>query len=214
MATDKKPPAKPDPWVTGFGFLVGPIALYFLLIHAFPRLVMTPETYGDYYWDRRYWLMAHTVFGIIATLIGPLQFFTKFRAKNPGLHRLNGMVYLAAVAIAALSALVLASTSRVSEGYQLGLALAAGVWLSTAAMAVMAIRARQIAQHRAWMVRNYTVTFFFIVFFALFDLAKLIGVHPQSDPAVYVFIALLGPLAVVEAILRARGMAGKALERA
>jgi hypothetical protein len=53
------------------------------------------------------------------------------------------------------------------------------------------------------MVRNYTVTFFFITFFVAFDVAQLAG---WSDITVLagplVFACLLVPLLVVEAALR------------
>ena len=55
------------------------------------------------------------------------------------------------------------------------------------------------------MVRNYTITFFFIVFFAAYDIAQYAG---YTDVVAYagplVLGSLLVPLALVELVLRAR----------
>ena len=192
--------------------LLVPLGAYFLIQHAFPRLEMTEAAYTEYYWPRRFWLLAHTVFGLLATLLGPLQFIGRLRSKHPALHRLAGKVYLVSVLVAALCALALAATVQmgepypwVSRSYQWGLVLGAGLWIATGATAYAAVRQRQIARHRAWMVRNYAVTFFFITFIAAFDLALYAGwewIFGYTGPLV--FICLLLPLAVVEAALRGR----------
>jgi uncharacterized membrane protein len=173
---------------------------------------MTEAAYTEYYWSRRFWLLTHTVAGLLATLLGPLQFIRGLRTRHPALHRLTGKVYLTAVLVAAICALVLAATVTIGESYpwtsrsyQVGLVLGAGLWLLTAAIAYAAIRRREVALHRAWMLRNYTVTFFFIAFFAAFDLALYAGwegVVAFTGPLV--FGCLMLPLAIVELALRSR----------
>ena len=192
-----------DPRLMALAFVLVPIAVYFLAKHALPRLEMTEAAYGDYYWPRRFWLFAHTVAGLLATVLGPLQFIRTLRETRPALHRFSGRVYLTAVLVAASCALVLAETSQISTSYKWGLILGASIWLLTGTLAYSAVRRRRYAQHRAWMVRNYTVTFFFITFFVAFDMAQLAG---WSDVTVLagplVFACLLVPLLVVEAALR------------
>lgn len=190
--------------------LLVPIGAYFLLQHALPRLGMTEASYTEYYWPRRFWLFSHTVAGLLATLLGPVQFIRGLRARHPALHRLTGRVYLTSVLIGAICALALAATVTIGEtypwasrSYQAGLVLGAGLWLLTAAIAFTAIRRRQVARHRAWMLRNYTVTFFFITFFAALDLAQYAGwdgVMAFTGPLV--FVCLLLPLAITELTLR------------
>jgi uncharacterized membrane protein len=184
-------------------FVLVPIGAYFLYAHAIPRLAMTEAGYGEYYWDRRGWLLAHTVGGLLATLLGPLQFVSRFRAARPDLHRLTGQVYLTAVLVAACCAFVLAFTSQISTSYVVGLVLGGSLWLVTGGIAYSAARRRDFRTHRAWMIRNYTVTFFFIVFFAAYDAAGALGytdVVTLAGPLV--FACLLAPLVIVEAWLR------------
>ena len=133
--------------------LLVPIGAYFLLQHALPRLGMTEASYTEYYWPRRFWLFSHTVAGLLATLLGPVQFIRGLRARHPALHRLTGRVYLTSVLIGAICALALAATVTIGEtypwasrSYQAGLVLGAGLWLLTAAIAFTAIRRRQVAR--------------------------------------------------------------------
>jgi uncharacterized membrane protein len=192
-----------DPRLLALTLVLVPIAVYFLAKHALPRLEMTEAVYGEYYWPRRFWLFAHTIAGLLATVLGPLQFVRALREAHPALHRFTGKVYLAAVLIAASCALVLATTSQISASYEWGLILGASLWLMTGALAYTAARRHRFAQHRAWMVRNYTVTFFFITFFVAFDVAQLAGwgdVTVLAGPLV--FGCLFIPLLAVEAALR------------
>jgi uncharacterized membrane protein len=206
--------SRPDSLTLFFALLLALLAAYFLLRHALPRLEMTESNYGEYYWPRRFWLLAHTVGGLLATMLGALQFSRSLRARYPGLHRTTGKVYLVAVLAAALCAYVLAVTSQISRSYEWGLIVGASLWLATGALAYSAIRRRQVARHRAWMVRNYTVTFFFIVFFAAYDIAQFAG---WTDVAAYagplVLGCLVAPLAIVEIVLRARGLDARQLQR-
>jgi uncharacterized membrane protein len=203
---------RPSYVAVGLTLLIAPIAAYFLIQHALPRLHMTEAAYTEYYWPRRLWLLTHTVAGLLATLLGPLQFIQPLRVRYPAMHRFTGKVYLTAVLVAATSALWLAATVKLgdaypwtSHSYQAGLVVGAGLWLLTGAKAYFAIRRRDIARHRAWMIRNYTVTFFFITFFAAFDLGLYVGwtgVMAVTGPLV--FACLLLPLAIVEVALRVR----------
>jgi uncharacterized membrane protein len=182
------------------------VAAYFLWKHAFPRLLMTEAAYGDYYWPRRFWLFAHTLAGLVATLIGPLQFIRRLRERRPALHRATGKVYLIAVLVAASCALVLAVTSQISTSYEWGLVLGASLWIATGTLAYAAARQGRFSQHRAWMVRNYTVTFFFITFFVAYDIAQAAGATDVTVLAGPLVIAcLILPLLVVETLLRRKG---------
>lgn len=189
-------------------WLLVPVAGYFLLAHALPKLVPTLAVYTDYYWPRRYGLLAHDVFGLLATLLGPLQFQRWVRVAHPRVHRTLGKVYLGCVLAAALTALYLALTSGIGDLYMLGLAVAAFLWIGTGYEAWRHARARDFVLHREWMVRNYVVTFFFVLFFGLLDLTTWLGIGTFEGMAtVGAWACWLVPLFVTEFLVRRGGVA-------
>lgn len=182
------------------------IGSYFLVKHAFPKLEMSEAVYTDYYWNRRYWLYVHVVSGLGALFLGPMQFVKPLRQRRPVLHRWTGRVYLCSTLAAAISAVWLAYTSPVPQPlYAIGLYGVSGFWVASGWQAWSAIRQRQLPRHRAWMIRNYATTFFFVLFFAFFDGFMALG-WPEADYANAVTWAVwLGiglPLLAVEFALR------------
>lgn len=206
MSHDRHVPAATtgtSPLLRLFYLALVPIGLYFLVAHAFPRLSVTEAGYGDYYWHRRHWLLAHVVFGLVATLLGPLQFMSAIRRAQPALHRWTGRIYLASVALSAGAALYLASTSAVTTAYTAGLLTVASLWLVTGWLAYDRARHGRFADHRRWMIRNYTITFFFILFFAFYDALLLAEVAGwETVASVGVWICWILPLTAVEVWLR------------
>ena len=103
-------------------------------------------------------LIVHAVSASIALLLGPWQFLSGLRRKHPQLHRRTGWAYAAALLIAALSAIRIAphaAAGHVSTARFLSLAFG---WLSTTSMGIVAVRRRQILEHRRWMLRSYALT--------------------------------------------------------
>lgn len=184
--------------------LLAGIAVFFLVRHAFPRLLYSEAAYGEYYWFRAPWLFTHTVCGITATLTGPFQFIPRLRNKYLAFHRILGRIYLVCVFTAAVAAMYLAYTSAINFWYTAGLFTGAGIWIISGAMALRLILKRKTQLHRQWMIRNYVVTFFFIVFFAIYDIFVLSGTDPYNMLLLGVlpWACLLIPLGVTEILLR------------
>ena len=102
-------------------------------------------------------LTIHIVFGMIAILVGPFQFFPSIRKRYPYIHRLTGRLYLLSVLIAAIVAIILAINHNIIVEHRnvfgtglLGLATA---WLLTSGMAFWSIKIRNFVQHREWMIK-------------------------------------------------------------
>ena len=104
-------------------------------------------------------LIPHALAGLTAFLIGPFQFSTRIRQRHLRLHRTLGKVYVAAVIICFPFAILLGSPQALS------IAIAsdsqAVLWLLCTVAAFITARNRQIASHRIWMVRSYSITFLF-----------------------------------------------------
>jgi uncharacterized membrane protein len=183
-----------------------PATIYFLFVHAFPKFIYSEETYGEYYWPRAPWLLTHVIFGVIAILTGPFQFVESFRNKYLKLHRMLGKLYLASTMLAVVSAIYLAATSAITPWYEYGLIAGALIWIYTGALAYVHIKNLRTELHRKMMTRNYVVTFFFIIFFAIYDLFVNNGTDPYDSTMLSVlpWACLFIPLGITEYIIRKR----------
>lgn len=79
--------------------------------------------------------------GGLALIIGPFQFMPRLRDRNRRLHRRLGRVYLIAVALSSLAALVIALGVISGLSGAIGLSLLALTWFFTGLMAYRQIRA-------------------------------------------------------------------------
>ncbi|MGW5720453.1 DUF2306 domain-containing protein [Amycolatopsis sp. NPDC003865] len=153
-------------------------------------------------------LVAHVFTATVALVLGPLQFVPKVRARGR-LHRTLGRVYLlAGVVPSALAAMPVAVWSG-RPLTQVSLTLAAVLWLVTAVLAYRAARRRDFAAHRAWMLRNYALTFLAVTSRVLVPVLLLAQApFGNADPATLIPVGqTLGwvvDLVVVEILLRQR----------
>src|SRR5580692_2592746 len=102
---------------------------------------------------------SHITFGGMALLIGWMQFSKKIRARNPDLHRGLGKAYMVAVVLSAVAGYIIAMSATGGAVCMAGFGLLAIVWLYTDIRGYVAIRRLDIERHRAWMLRNYSLTF-------------------------------------------------------
>lgn len=139
------------------------LAMYYVWRNVGRYLDLSPETYG-YFWPKRAWLWLHLSGGTTAVLLGPLQFVRRVRNAYPQTHRWTGRFYLAGLLCASLGATGLFVTTPLGWTTAYAFAVMIGAWLVTAAMALVAILKGEIEIHRAWMRRNYIITFAFVTF--------------------------------------------------
>jgi uncharacterized membrane protein len=105
-------------------------------------------------------IYTHVFASIAALALGPLQFSAKLRSRRPALHRWMGRLYLGVgVLIGGLAGLFMAVHAFGGIVSQLGFAALAIGWLYTGLRAYRAIRARDVASHRRWMIRNFALAF-------------------------------------------------------
>jgi uncharacterized membrane protein len=101
----------------------------------------------------------HITFGGMALLIGWMQFSKKIRSRNPDLHRGLGKAYMVAVGLSAVAGYIIAMSATGGAVSMAGFGLLAIVWLYTDLRGYVSIRRLDIGRHRAWMLRNYSLTF-------------------------------------------------------
>lgn len=102
---------------------------------------------------------AHIVGGGIALVLGPLQFWRGLRERRPRVHRWIGRTYLAAIGVGGIAALVIAPVNDAGLVGLFGFGGLGALWLVTGWLAYRAIRRRDVATHRAWMMRNFALTY-------------------------------------------------------
>ena len=103
-------------------------------------------------------LIPHTLAGIFALLIGPINFSSRIRQRHLKFHPVLGRIYVISVFIGAATGVALASGR---PGFP-GTCGQAAAWVVCTTAAFITARNRQIVQHRQWMIRSYAVTFTFV----------------------------------------------------
>jgi uncharacterized membrane protein len=99
-------------------------------------------------------LIPHATCGVVAVVLGPFLFSTRFRQRHLFRHRVMGRVYVASIAIAAPTAYFL--EPNIANG------VGGFLWAACTFAAYQTARNRQIQAHRQWMVRSYLFTLNFI----------------------------------------------------
>ena len=149
------------PFVTSKRTLFALLALLTLiafLVHNLP-MFGPASTEAAHVAPFRLWLMLHAPFGIVALVLGPLQFSSTIRRRNLQLHRRIGQTYVCAVTVAAIAAIFI--SFRLDWGITQPVVQAVA-WLVVTLIAWIAARSRNIAQHRIWVARSYGLTFVFV----------------------------------------------------
>lgn len=108
--------------------------------------------------DRPWAFIAHVGFAPVALALVPFQFWSRLRARRPGLHRWLGRTYALAILIAGLGGIALAMTTDAGPVAGTGFGLLAVLWLGVTGQAVRLAMAGRIAEHRNWMIRSAALT--------------------------------------------------------
>lgn len=106
----------------------------------------------------RHLLIPHTLAGMLALLIGPVQFSSRFRQHYLKLHRALGFIYIVSVFVGSYTGIALAAGRPGLPGTS----MQAAAWMVCTTAAFLTARNRQIVAHRQWMARSYAVTFTFV----------------------------------------------------
>jgi hypothetical protein len=183
--------------------VAGLVAVGFVAAFVWPYASLDPARYGPF-WTRRHFLLAHLVPGTAALLLAPVLLWLGLTRSRMAWHRRLGQVYLAAVAASSAAAVGLAVTNPVSVVYGLGLIGLTTAWLATTAMAWFAVRRRDLAQHRDWMIRSAVVTFAFVWFRLVLGAGMALRLGTESERFILAEWSCWSvPLLVTEVLLQA-----------
>ena len=186
------------------------VGVYFVATRVPPYLTIDEARYGPYFWPRAGYLVPHLLAGLVAIVLGPLQFWPRIRNGYPKVHRVTGRTYLAAIVIGSLAGMGLALTSGVTSTYAVGLFSLACAWLVTSAMAFIAIKKRNFIQHKEWMIRSYVVTFAFVVFRLAVDSLTYLEIGDRaSNSTTMAWACWVVPLLLTEMVLQGRKLSAR-----
>lgn len=138
--------------------LAGVIALY-AFATAFVGAPIFPPNLKESFLARPWGIYPHAFFGGVAMILGPFQFHRGLLGRNRARHRTLGQVYVTACLITGTAGLYMAFYSYGGIVTHLGFGGLALALLTTTGLAFRAIKARQVATHREWMIRSYAMVY-------------------------------------------------------
>ena len=199
-------------WVVLLGLLAAGaagLAVKFVWQHAVGFLTWDAARYGRY-WPVRHWMLMHVAAGLVALFCGPLQLGSGLRGAAGRAHRWRGRLYAAGVLIGTVAALSISLFRPTFPGLGPGLTMLAVAWISTTALAVVAIRRGHVELHKELMVRSYVLTCAFVAFRWWAELPILTSLKPPDRFAALGWLCWVVPLMVTELIRFARRIAAPA----
>lgn len=146
----------------------------------------------------------HVLGGGTVLLLGSLQFSRSLRRRYPALHRLAGRIYLIGIVIGGIGGLALAPRSSGGLTAHFGFGILAVLWLFSGAQAFIAIKNGRIDSHRAWMLRNFSLTFGAVTLRIYLGIFGAFGVPFADAYPVVAWIAWVPNLVLVEWYLALR----------
>lgn len=204
--SDRKKTNNIGNWIVKTAIItLGVISLYYLIVRAFPFLIISKEIYNPYYFSRVVWIWPHVLGGVIAMTIGPFQFIPKLRIKYLRFHRISGYIFLISILVSALTLIPLITTSSSNLVIDVGLGIGGIVWLGAVIFAYVAIKNRKIEQHKEWMIRCYMITLAFVVFRVAIDVLSYFQVTNEPDiVALSSWMSWTLPICITEAMIQGK----------
>ncbi|REK85684.1 DUF2306 domain-containing protein [Streptomyces inhibens] len=131
-------------------------------------------------------LVAHIFTTAIAVLTGLAQSWPWLRRRHPAAHRWTGRAYFfAGVFPSALVGIPVVYFTPLGLSNQLSLGVLDVLWFLTGIAGYRAARQRRYADHRVWMIRNYSLTLVAITSRLIQPLVEHLVAAQLSDPVSY-----------------------------
>ncbi|HET8915262.1 MAG TPA: DUF2306 domain-containing protein [Propionibacteriaceae bacterium] len=147
--------------LAGPGWVIMALACVCIVIYASRYLTFDPEVYfpqqREPYLKHEFALGVHVLSGILALLIGPVQFVRRLRRRFVRVHRFMGATYVASATALGVSGLILAPTAYTGWVASAGFTLLDLAMLFTTWTALRMILAGRYGEHRRWMIRSFSL---------------------------------------------------------
>ena len=156
------------------------VAFWFLDSYAFQYLTLERDRFGIY-WARREWVYVHVLAGMLALLLGPIQFWLGLNRREKLLHRILGGGYVLSAFASAGAALYLARHTDFGWVFGMGMTSMAVAWILSTTLATISICLHLVEQHREWITRSYVLTFGFVTFRVFTIALQVVGVGTTLD---------------------------------
>jgi uncharacterized membrane protein len=180
-------------------FLCLGVALYAVVAYSvFPMGALVHPEMGATFREHAPAMYLHIFGATFALALGPFQFSARLRARRPQVHRWMGRLYLGVGVLAGgVAGLYVAQFAYGGVVSRAGFSLLALAWLYTGWRAYAAIRAGDVTQHRAWMLRNFALTLAAVTLRLYLPFAFLSGLPPQSAYAAIAWLCWVPNLLAV-----------------
>ena len=146
---------------TGPGWVIMALACVWIAGVVSENLAFDPDVYfseqREVYLRLEFALGVHVLCGMLAVLIGPLQFVRRLRRRFVRAHRACGAVYLASATGLGVTGLILAPTAYTGPLTSLAFTLLGLATLFTTWTALRMILAGRYGEHRRWMIRSFSL---------------------------------------------------------
>jgi uncharacterized membrane protein len=184
--------------LAGPGWVIMTLACIYIVITVSRYLTFDPEVYfaqqREAYLQHEFALGVHVLSGVLALLIGPLQFVGRLRRRFVRVHRFLGATYVAAATALGVSSLILAPTAYTGLVASAGFTVLDLAMLFTTWTAVRMILAGRYGEHRRWMIRSFSLIMAGVmlrVWAPLYDALAAAGILDFSFETAYAAIAWL-----------------------
>jgi len=147
-------------------------------------------------------VLIHIGASAVAMALGPFQFVSSLRNRQPSIHRWMGRFYLGGVLAGGTAGFVMATMSQLGMVTHTGFALLAFTWIYTGLRAYQRIRAGDDVEHRRWMIRNFSLTLGAVTLRIYLPVALALGVPFEIAYSAIAWLAWVPNLFVAELIGR------------
>jgi len=148
------------------------------------------------------WLVVHVAGAATALLIGPVQFSSVLRSRVRELHRWLGRVYVVSCLVGGAAGFVLALGASTGWISTLGFGSLAILWIVATSLAWRRAMQRHFAEHRAWMIRSFAMTFAAVTLRLYLPLLPLLGIAFKDGYRAISFISWVPNVLAAELYLR------------